>query len=174
MANDEDAQATLASFVADTGSYITQYIVGADQKAVFLSGVAAAFLGFLVANGALRYLVNETAWGPAGWAAVLGTATSAGACLLSMWAVKPRLPGREKGLVSFLGIAAYESPNAYAEALAAVTPAVLVTERARHCYVLATICRRKSSLLLVAVLLEVLALLSGTLYFLLQPPGGGA
>ncbi len=42
----------LPDFLAETHSYVTQYIQAADQKAIFLFSAAAALLAFLHQDGA--------------------------------------------------------------------------------------------------------------------------
>lgn len=165
--SEEGENKYLPSFLAETNSYITQYIQGADQKAIFLFSIASAILAFLHQDGASEYWLRPLAsWNLLSTITFTAMFSLASSIVISVSIVKPRLPGSEKGLVSFLGIANYEGPHEYAADLARTSRLALLTEKARHCYILAAICRKKYILLTYAVILEAIGLTTSVFYFL--------
>jgi pycsar effector protein len=158
----------LPTFLAETHSYISQYIQGADQKAIFLFSSAAALLAFLYQDGASeRWLKTLAHWGVIGVITFITMVALAFAAVVAIGVVKPRLPGGQRNLVSFLGIALYKTPHDYSEDLAHRRSASLLLEKAQHCHTLAVICRRKYLLLRWVVILETLGVTGSVLYFLL-------
>jgi len=164
---EEGENTYLPAFLAETNSYITQYIQGADQKAIFLFTIASAILAFLHQDGASELWLKPIAsWNLLSAITFIAMFSLASSIVISISVVKPRLPGSEKGLVSFLGIANYENSDEYASDLARTSRISLLTEKARHCFILASICRKKYTLLTYAVILEAIGLTTSVFYFL--------
>jgi hypothetical protein len=165
--SEEGGNEYLPSFLAETSSYVTQYIQGADQKAIFLFSIASAILAFLHQDGASEYWLKPIAsWNLLSTITFIAMFSLATSIIISISVVKPRLPGSEKGLVSFLGIANYGNPDEYAADLARTSRSALLTEKSRHCHILASICRRKYTLLTYAIILEAIGLTTSVFYFL--------
>jgi len=161
------------SFISETQSYITQYVQTADQKAVFLFTSAAAILAFLSHDGASgRWLKDPLTWTAMDFVTFVSMATLALAALASVSVSVPRLPADQRGLVSFLGIARFATATEYAEELAGTPDGALLTLRAKHCHVLAAVCRKKYRVLRLAVALEAIGISGAVVYFLLSPHSG--
>ncbi len=156
-----------AVVLGETHSYITQYILSADQKAIFLFGAAAALLAVLYRDGAsTRWMTPLGQWGFAGTTALVAMVGLAAAAVVAVAVVFPRLPDSQKALLSFPGIAKHESSSRYSEAFASANASVLFSDKARHCYTLARVCRSKYRTLRLAVWFEVVGVAGAALYFL--------
>jgi len=167
-----DDDTYLPTFVGETHSYITQYIQNADQKAVFLSGVAAALLAFLHQDrGSAWWLKPLAAWGFLSAVTLVAMLALAGAAIAAVAVIVPRLPGRGRGAVSFLGIAAYETPDEYAQSLLRTSGPALLAEKAQHCHTLAQVCCAKYRVLRIAVVLEALGMIAAVVYLVFARTG---
>lgn len=165
----------LPSFLAQTHSYVTQHIQGADQKAIFLFSAAAALLAFLHQDGASElWLKPLNDWGLIEAVTSAAMVSLALAAIAAVGVVTPRLPSPQKGLVSFLGIAAYHSEREYTADLNRAPRTALLAEKASHCHTLAKVCAVKYRLLRVAVIFETIGIIGAVVYFLFVRGGGAS
>jgi len=141
------------AFLLNEQRYISEYIRFADQKSAFVFAFALGTLGLLFgqhafdgfASDPLLWIRNEMVYGMAAGLLILSSALSIAAILPRLWASEP------KGLVYWDGVAKFQSPTQYFEALRAVRRDALHRELADHCFNLARICSRKYALVRYAI-----------------------
>ena len=90
----------------------------------------------------------------------------ASAALTSACVVVPRLPGSKRGFLYFNAIAEHESPVEYAGGVLGATGQVLLTEKAKHCHILAVVCRSKYQFLRVSLWFSLVSLACAFAYLL--------
>lgn len=131
-------------FVDDVHDYIREHIRNADRKAVFFFGSTTAVLAFLHSVGASdRWLKSPYTWNLLDAITFVGMLGIAAGALSAAFIVVPRLPGSTRGLLYFNAIAEHSSPAEYAGKILGTSQQVLINEKAKHCYVLAGVCRAK-------------------------------
>lgn len=147
------------AFVDDVHKYIREQIKNADTKAAFFFGAATAVLIFLHNFGASsRWLKPPQTWNLLDTVTFLGVLALASGALTAAWTVIPRLPGSKRGLLYFNAIAEHESPAEYAGEVLRATEQSLLNEKARHCHILAGVCRDKYRCLYVSLWLSLVGL----------------
>ena len=156
-------------FVDDVHDYIREHIRNADRKAVFFFGSTTAVLAFLYSvEASNRWLKPLQTWNCVDAVTFLGMVSIAAAALAAAWTVVPRLPGSNRGLLYFNAVAQHGSAAEYAGRVLGTTQQVLVNEKAKHCYVLAGVCRAKYRWLGVSLWLSIVGLACTFVFFLLD------
>lgn len=156
-----------ASFTEETHQYIREYIRLADQKATFFFAGATALLAFLYRNDVSgRWMKPIMEWNVLDVAAFLAMTSLAGAAIVALTVVIPRLAGSKRGFLFWNAIAEYESGRQYSDELNMLSQATLVQTKAEHCYELARICRAKYRVLRLALVLGAVGLLASLVVFL--------
>ena len=164
---ESDTNAIAPRFVDDVHNYIREQIRNADRKAVFFFGSTTAVIAFLYSvEASNRWLKPPQTWNLMDAVTFLGMLGIAAAALSAAWTVVPRLPGSKRGLLYFNAIAEHGSPAEYATEVLGATQQALVNEKAKHCYVLAGVCRAKYRCLRAALWLSFVGLVC-TFAFLL-------
>lgn len=156
-----------SSFAEEVHQYIREYIQLADQKATFFFTGATALLAFLYNEDvSARWLKPVATWSVMDGIAFLSMALLAVSAFLAILVVIPRTPGSKRGIVFFEAIAEFDTGRRYADSLAAMTTEALFQEKAEHCHVLATVCRRKYARLRTALWIGAVGLAASLLVFL--------
>jgi len=134
-------------FIFHEHVYLRQFIQAADQKAGFTLAASSASLGFLVNNFASdkSLISGSTCRLILGVLIIILLGLSG---LLAAISVRPRQNGIVGGLVGWIGILEHKNGSDY---LAAIQGANPTSQLADHCWSLASILRRKYSLLKLAI-----------------------
>lgn len=158
----------VATFVDDVHKYIREQIRHADTKAVFFFGASTAILAFLHNFGAsTRWLKPISTWNVVDTVTFVGMLALAIGALAAAWTVIPRLPGSRRGLLYFNAIAEHDSSAEYADEVQHATEQSLLNEKAKHCYILAGVCREKYTCLRTSLWLSIVGL-AGAFTFLVM------
>jgi len=162
-------------FTEESHQYIRDHIRLADQKAAFFFTAATALLAFLYQNRVSNFWLHRPVmtWNILDVAAFLAMLCLAGAALLALYVLMPRLPGPRRGFIFWEAIAEYQTARQYSDELLVLSEATLAQEKAEHCHTLAGVCSEKFKVLRLAFYVLGVGLVCSIVVLLFLLPGGG-
>jgi hypothetical protein len=147
--NRPDADAASA-FLWDVHRYTNEYIRFADTKAAFIATACTALIGSLVASSMFESCCRSSFNGMTDiqWFAALALVLLSFAVLIAVWSIRPRLPGRNPsgGFIFWESVTAHSSAASFTKAFARLSEADRTKALAEHVFVLASIAKRKYTL----------------------------
>ena len=135
---------TTYAFAEKVHEHLTSALTFADQKAAFLFGVVGVVLAYLHTQRATRrWLMNPLQWNVADIVACVAVLGLAAGAILLLLAVAPRFGPVVEGLLYWKAIAAFRSPEDFADRVFRADAMALTRAQLHDSFQLAQICQRK-------------------------------
>jgi hypothetical protein len=138
---------TQSKFLWEVHHYTNEYIRFADTKAAFIATACTALIGALIAS---KIFDSTFRMPPSQWLwsqrfSIVAVTLLGLAVILCVWAIRPRLPGKNPtgGFIFWESVVAHGSAQAFSQNAAKLQNDDRVAAISDHVYILASVAKRK-------------------------------
>jgi len=159
-------------FLWKTHSYVNEYIRFSDTKVGFAITLSGALLGLLSSTKAHELFVEPdirtSSW--LSWCSLASFLLLAVAVLLGVWAIRPRLWGRQdRAFIYWGGVSKFQNHEAFSSEFQQLSGDDLVAHLAHHVFELSVVCASKYFWVSASILVGVLGGILAALVVVMKP-----